>query len=149
MREEDTVCVGSDGLQYCKICGEAKEAFFPEGGFMGMKKHSRQCACDRKAYEEEQKYFKDKYENGESENAVEYKQRGGEMRMNHTEKTIPVWKKYSLNVSEAAEYYGIGEKRLRQIAGENEGADFILEVGSHIRFKRKLFEDYLDTASTV
>ena len=62
--------------------------------------------------------------------------------MNHTEKTIPVWKKYSLNVSEAAEYYGIGEKRLRQIAGENEGADFILEVGSHIRFKRKLFEDY-------
>ena len=64
--------------------------------------------------------------------------------MNHTEKTIPVWKKYSLNVSEAAEYYGIGEKRLRQIAGENEGADFILEVGSHIRFKRKLFEDYLD-----
>lgn len=66
--------------------------------------------------------------------------------MNYTEKTIPVWKKYSLNVSEAAEYYGIGEKRLRQIAGENEGADFILEVGSHIRFKRKLFEDYLDTA---
>ena len=57
--------------------------------------------------------------------------------MNHTEKTIPVWKKYSLNVSEAAEYYGIGEKRLRQIAGENEGADFILEVGSHIRFRRK------------
>ena len=31
MREEDTVCVGSDGLQYCKVCGEAKEAFFPEG----------------------------------------------------------------------------------------------------------------------
>ena len=25
-----------------------------------LKKHSRQCACDRKAYEEEQKYFKDK-----------------------------------------------------------------------------------------
>ena len=60
MREEDTVCVGSDGLRYCKVCGEAKEAFFPEGGFMGMKKHSRQCACDRKAYEEEQKYFKEK-----------------------------------------------------------------------------------------
>ena len=45
-------------VNYCY--GEAKEAFFPEGGFMGMKKHSRQCACDRKAYEEEQKYFKDK-----------------------------------------------------------------------------------------
>ena len=45
MREEDTVCVGSDGLKYCKVCWEAKEAFFPKGGFMGMKKHSRQCAC--------------------------------------------------------------------------------------------------------
>ena len=44
MREEDTVCVGSDGLRYCKVCEEAKEAFFPEGVFMGMKKHSRQCA---------------------------------------------------------------------------------------------------------
>ena len=65
MREEDTVCVGSDGLRYCKVCEEAKEAFFPEGVFMGMKKHSRQCACDRKAYEAEQKYFKDKcYEEG-------------------------------------------------------------------------------------
>ena len=69
--------------------------------------------------------------------------------MNYTEKTIPVWKKYSLNIPEAAGYYGIGEKRLRQIANENVGAEFILEVGSHIRFKRKLFEDYLDTASTV
>ena len=56
MREEDTVCVGSDGLKYCKVCGEAKEAFYPKGGFMRMKKH----ACDRKVYEEEQKYFKDK-----------------------------------------------------------------------------------------
>ena len=25
MREEDTVCVGSDGLRYCKVCGEEKE----------------------------------------------------------------------------------------------------------------------------
>ena len=62
---------------------------------------------------------------------------------------VAICEKVALTIEEAAEYYGIGEKRLRQIAGENEGADFILEVGSHIRFKRKLFEDYLDTASTV
>lgn len=71
------------------------------------------------------------------------------MQMNNTDKTVPVWKKYSLNIPEAADYYGIGEKRLRQIANENVGADFILEVGSHIRFKRKLFENYLDSSSTV
>ena len=35
MREEDIVCVGSDGLQYCKVCGEAKEAFFPKGWIYG------------------------------------------------------------------------------------------------------------------
>ena len=69
--------------------------------------------------------------------------------MNNTDRTISVCKKYSLNVSEVAKYYGIVEKGLRQIAGENEGADFILEVGSHIRFKRKLFEEYLDVASTA
>lgn len=28
MREKDSVCVGSDGLQYCKVCGAAKEDFF-------------------------------------------------------------------------------------------------------------------------
>lgn len=50
--------------------------------------------------------------------------------MNNTDKKIPVWEKYSLNIPEAAEYYGIGEKRLRQIANENVGADFILEIGS-------------------
>ena len=29
------------------------------------------------------------------------------------------------------------------------GADFILEIGSHIRFKRRLFEKYLDLSSMV
>ena len=29
MREEDTVCVGSDGLKYCKVCGKRKKHFSP------------------------------------------------------------------------------------------------------------------------
>lgn len=62
---------------------------------------------------------------------------------------VPVWRKYSLSIAEAAEYYGIGEKRLRQIADMNNGADFILEIGSHIRFKRQLFEEYLNTATAI
>ena len=69
--------------------------------------------------------------------------------MSNADKTVPVWEKYSLNIPEAAGYYGIGEKRLRQIANENVGADFILEIGSHIRFKRRLFEKYLDLSGTV
>ena len=62
---------------------------------------------------------------------------------------IPVWKKYSLNVVEAAEYYGIGEKKLRQLAAENGGAEFLLEIGSHIRFKRVLFEEFLNELTAV
>ena len=64
-------------------------------------------------------------------------------------KYVPIWKKYSLSIQEAAEYYGIGEKRIRQIATENPNADFVLEVGSHIRIKRELFEKYLDESTVV
>lgn len=69
--------------------------------------------------------------------------------MNEQSNTVPIWKKYSLNIQEAAEYYGIGEKRIRQIASENPNADFVLEVGSHIRIKRELFEKYLDESTVV
>lgn len=62
---------------------------------------------------------------------------------------IPMWRKYSLSIQEAAQYYGIGERRLRRIAGENPNADFILEVGSHVRIKRVLFERFLDLSNTI
>ncbi len=62
---------------------------------------------------------------------------------------VPLWRKYSLSIQEAAEYYGIGEKRIRQIISENRSADFVLEVGAHIRIKRELFERYLDNSSVV
>ena len=44
---------------------------------------------------------------------------------------------------------GIGEKKLRQLAAENEGAEFLLEIGSHIRFKRVLFEEFLNELTAV
>ena len=62
---------------------------------------------------------------------------------------VPIWKKYSLSVEEAAEYYGIGEKRFYSLIHEHAGADFILEVGSHIRIKRELFEKFLDETTTL
>ena len=64
-------------------------------------------------------------------------------------KLVPIWKKYSLSIQEAAEYYGIGEKRIRQIAADNPNGNFVLEVGSHIRIKRELFEKYLDDSTVV
>lgn len=63
--------------------------------------------------------------------------------------SVPLWKRYALSIPEAAKYFGIGEKRLYQIIAENEGADFILEIGSHIKIKRELFGRFLDRATCV
>ena len=62
---------------------------------------------------------------------------------------IPLWQRYSLSVPEAAKYFGIGETRLYQIVAEHPSADFILEIGSHVKIKRVLFERFLDAASCV
>ena len=69
--------------------------------------------------------------------------------MNHTEKTIPVWKKYSLNVSEAAEYYGIGEKRLRQMVDIYPNGEFYLMVGNKVLIKKLQFEQFLTDSSVI
>ena len=62
---------------------------------------------------------------------------------------IPYWEKYMLTLREAAEYFHIGEKKMRQIVDENMDANFLLESGSRIMIKRKLFEEYLDSASVI
>ena len=62
---------------------------------------------------------------------------------------VSIADKYSLSIQEAAEYYGIGEKRLRSIVAEHYNAPFILEIGSHQRIKRRLFEEFLDQATAV
>lgn len=62
---------------------------------------------------------------------------------------IPVWEKYTLSIEEAAEYFRIGQKRLRQLIAENPDADFILQNGNRVQIKRKLFEQYIDLATMV
>lgn len=62
---------------------------------------------------------------------------------------IPYWEKYMLTLREAAEYFHIGEKKLRQIVDENMDADFLLTSGNRIMIKRKLFEDFLDSSSVI
>lgn len=62
---------------------------------------------------------------------------------------IPIWEKYTLSIEEAAEYFRIGQKRLRQLIAENPDADFILQNGNRVQIKRKLFEQYIDLATAV
>lgn len=63
--------------------------------------------------------------------------------------TIPVWRRYALTVTEAAEYYHIGENKLRMIVDEHPDADFIIMNGNRILIKRQKFEEYLDHATVV
>ena len=62
---------------------------------------------------------------------------------------IPYWEKYMLTLREAAEYFHIGEKKMRQIVDENMDANFLLTSGNRVMIKRKPFEEYLNAASVI
>ena len=62
---------------------------------------------------------------------------------------IPFWEKYTLTIREAAEYFQIGEKKMRRIAEENIDSDFVVMNGNRIMIKRKCFEQYIDQATAV
>ncbi len=68
-----------------------------------------------------------------------------QMTLNNT----PVWNRYVLTIVEAAEYYHIGEKKLRSIVDEHPKADFIIMNGNRVLLKKKQFERFLDDASYV
>ena len=57
---------------------------------------------------------------------------------------IPIWRKYTLSVQEASEYFHIGYKKLRKLIDEHPDADFILWNGSRPQIKRRKFEAYID-----
>ncbi|MCM1412534.1 MAG: DUF6462 family protein [Lachnospiraceae bacterium] len=69
--------------------------------------------------------------------------------MGNSESKVPLWEKYILTIQEAAEYFHIGEKKLRRLVEEQEDADFIIMNGNRVMIKRKLFEKYLDEAASV
>lgn len=62
---------------------------------------------------------------------------------------IPVWRKYSLSVQEAAVYFGIGEKRLREFIAYGLEDDCFITIGSHIRIKREKFAERLDEMAVI
>lgn len=52
--------------------------------------------------------------------------------------------KYNLTIKEAAQYYNIGENKLRELIKE-QGCDFVLYVGKKALIKCKQFEKYIDS----
>ena len=62
---------------------------------------------------------------------------------------VPVWEKYTLTIEEAAQYFRVGENKLRKIVSENKDADYILWNGTRPQIKRVLFEHYIDHCSLI
>lgn len=65
------------------------------------------------------------------------------------ENKVPLWYKYSLTITEASDYFNIGEKKLRQMVQENGRADFLLNNGVKVLIKRAKFEQFLDEIYSI
>ena len=62
---------------------------------------------------------------------------------------IPFWEQYTLSIEEAAQYFRIGEHKLRQIISENKDADFVLWNGNRVQIIKKLFEKFIDQSNCI
>lgn len=57
---------------------------------------------------------------------------------------MEAYEKYNLTIKEAAQYYNIGENKLRELIKEPD-CDFVIYVGKKALIKKASFEAYLDT----
>lgn len=62
---------------------------------------------------------------------------------------IPIWRKYTLTVEEAAVYFRIGENKLRNLINENKNADYLLWNGNRVQIKRVQFEHFIDGLEAI
>ena len=62
---------------------------------------------------------------------------------------LKISEKYTLTVEEAAEYFHIGTKKIREMANNNPNSKWVLWNGTHLQIKRILFEKFLDTINYV
>ena len=62
---------------------------------------------------------------------------------------VPIWEKYTLTIEEAAKYFRIGEKKLRQLAEENPNANWLIMNGNRVQIKRKQFEKIIDSMEVI
>lgn len=56
---------------------------------------------------------------------------------------VPLWEKQHLTIAEAAEYFGIGQNKIRALT-ETRNCNFVLFNGNKRLIKRKVFEKYLE-----
>ena len=62
---------------------------------------------------------------------------------------IPIWEKYVLTVEEAAQYFHIGENKLRRLINENPDDGYIFCCGNRKLINRRKFEKLIDEGLVV
>ena len=62
---------------------------------------------------------------------------------------LPVYRKYGLTVSEAAAFFGIGEKAIRRIIADHPEADIAFYIGVKMVIKRKKLRKFLNSLSAL
>ena len=67
--------------------------------------------------------------------------------MNNTD--VPIWEKYTLTIEEASKYFRIGENKLRRLAEENIGSNWVIMNGNRMQIKRKQFEKIIDKIDAI
>ena len=55
---------------------------------------------------------------------------------------VPVWERFTITIEEAAQYFGIGTSKLRELSNED-NCPFVLWVGSKRLIKRQKLEEFL------
>lgn len=77
-----------------------------------------------------------------------WKKKGLKMETS-TKLSIAFYERYLLTVEEAAVYFHIGYKKMRNMVKDYEGAKWILRNGNRIMIKREQFEKWLDNQSAI
>ena len=79
----------------------------------------------------------------------EHRERKITMNTYQPENKVPIWRKYTLTIEEAAAYFRIGEGKIRYLVHENPNADYILWNGNRALIKRILFEKAVDKMNVI
>ena len=75
---------------------------------------------------------------------------GGNVMLNEKKnKSVPLWEKFLLSVSEASEYFNIGDKQLRNLISNSQGAEWLFYNGERIMIKREKFENFINETPSI
>lgn len=69
--------------------------------------------------------------------------------MRDEKRAVPLWERYALTIDQAAEYFGIGQKKIRNMVCIYKESSWYLMNGERTLIKRKLFEDFLNQTQAI